>query len=226
MVAQKPPPPDKTPLKNSPATGRAADDSAEDVLALWRRSLPEQRLAHLVRVAARAFERGLQRRISDHGISHGQWTFLRILWQRDGLTQRELSVLAGLMEPTTHTAILRLEELGYVTRRHLPGNRKKRHIFLTDAGRALEARLVPLAEMTNAVAGTGIPPADIATTRRTLLKIIENLAEEESHAQDLGMRMASTRELGRRGNNGGNGGKGDGSGGKGKKKRRSTAESE
>jgi DNA-binding MarR family transcriptional regulator len=177
--------------------------SAQDILDLWRRSLPNQRLAHLVRVAARGYERGLQMRISDHGISHGQWTFLRILWQRDGLTQRELSVLAGLMEPTTHTAILRLEELGYVTRRYLPGNRKKRHIFLTDAGRALEAKLVPLAEMTNAVAVSDIPPGDIDITRRTLLKIIENLAEEESRAQDLGLRVASTRELGRRTNGNG-----------------------
>ena len=193
MVAQESSPP-------PPPSNATPDTAADDILELWRRSLPKQRLGHLVRVAARGFERGLQRRISDHGISHGQWTFLRILWQHDGLTQRELSVLAGLMEPTTHTAIRRLEELGYVTRRHLPGNRRKRHIFLTEAGRALESTLVPLAEMTNAVAGSDISPADIDTTRRTLLKIIENLAAEEAKAHDLGLRLASTRELGRRAN--------------------------
>jgi hypothetical protein len=36
------------------------------------------------------------------GVLH--WTFLRILWQSDGLTQRELSMRAGVTEPTTFTA--------------------------------------------------------------------------------------------------------------------------
>ncbi len=173
-------------------------EPTEDVVQLWRQSLPDERMAHLIRVTSRGFARALQLRLSDHDISFGQWTFLRILWERDGLTQRELSVLAGLMEPTTHTAILRMEELGLVTRRHLPGNRKKLHIFLTDKGQALQDVLVPMAEETNTLASAGISKADIKTTRRTLLKMIENMAADEARAMDQGLRVASTREIGKR----------------------------
>jgi hypothetical protein len=48
-------------------------------------------LGYLVRDANRAFQRLLERRISPHGVTRGQWYFLRVLWEEDGLSQRELS---------------------------------------------------------------------------------------------------------------------------------------
>ena len=48
-------------------------------------------LGYLVRDANRAFQRLLERRISPHGVTRGQWYFLRVLWKEDGLSQRELS---------------------------------------------------------------------------------------------------------------------------------------
>ncbi len=62
--------------------------------------LSEERLARLVRLAARAFNRSLQLRLHTEGVSFGQWIFLRILWYDDGLSQRELSQRAHLTEPT------------------------------------------------------------------------------------------------------------------------------
>src|SRR5213075_2065874 len=89
------------------------------------------RLAHLTKEAWRAFVRELQGRLAEHGVSFGHWTFLRILWQRDGLTQRELSDEAGVMEPSTHAAIKAMEKLGYVKRKRLPDNRKNLYVRLT-----------------------------------------------------------------------------------------------
>jgi hypothetical protein len=53
------------------------------------------------------------------------------------------------------------------------------HVFLTPAGRALKAVLVPLAVEVNRIAVDRVAVADVATTRRTLLEMIENLAMEE-----------------------------------------------
>ena len=80
------------------------------------------RLAHLIKDSGRAMGRALQMRLVDHSVSLGHWSFLRILWERDGLTQRELSMLAGVREPTTHSALRAMEKLGYITRRTLPLN--------------------------------------------------------------------------------------------------------
>jgi DNA-binding MarR family transcriptional regulator len=168
----------------------------ETILRHWREAVPDDRLAHLVKDATRALVRALQMRLAAHHVSFGHWTFLRILWEGDGLTQRELSEEAGVQEPTTFAALKAMQRLGYVTRRQRDGDRKKVYVFLTPKGRALKRALVPLAEEVNAVAAARVAPRDIATTRKVLLAIIENLAADEAKP---GQRMPSTRALARLG---------------------------
>jgi MarR family transcriptional regulator, organic hydroperoxide resistance regulator len=167
----------------------------QTILRHWREAVPNDRLAHLVKDATRALLRALQMRLTEHSVSLGHWTFLRILWEQDGLTQRALSDQAGVMEPTTFSALKAMERLGYVTRRQMPGNKRKVFVFLTPRGRFLKAKLVPLAEDVNEIAVHGVRPADIATTRQTLLAIIENLARDEIQSAAKQRRIPSTREL-------------------------------
>jgi DNA-binding MarR family transcriptional regulator len=166
----------------------------QSILRHWREAVPDDRLAHLVKDATRALVRALQMRLAAHAVSFGHWTFLRILWEGDGLTQRELSEQAGVMEPTTFSALKAMERLGYI-RRQRGTDRKKVYILLTPKGRRLRDHLVPLAEEVNSIAVRGMRMADIALTRGILLAIIENLARDEEAAD---MRMPSTRELARR----------------------------
>ncbi len=154
-------------------------NGTERLLHHWREVLPDDRLAHLIRDVARMQMRALQQRLAMHDVSFGHWTFLRILWVNDGLTQRELSESAGVMEPTTFSAVKAMEATGLIERRQLAGNRKNVHVFLTDKGRALEPLLVPMAEEVNAVSMRGMPPRTIDTVRKALLGMIENLAAEE-----------------------------------------------
>ena len=144
----------------------------------WQKAIPKDRLAHIIKDATRGLVRALTVRLAEHGVSFGHWTFLRILWEHDGLTQRELSEQAGVMEPTTFSAIKAMEELGYVERRQTPQNRKNVYVHLTPQGRALKEKLVPLAEEVNRVATRGVAAEDVAATRRTLLSVLENLSED------------------------------------------------
>ncbi len=154
-------------------------DPMPDLLRHWREAVPDDRLAHLIRDVARAQMRALQVRLADHGVSFGHWTFLRILWLRDGLTQRELSELAGVMEPTTFAAVKAMEGMGLVERKQLAGNRKNMHVFLTRTGRGLERKLVPLAEEVNRISVAGSTDAQVTAARRFLLQVLENLAAED-----------------------------------------------
>jgi DNA-binding MarR family transcriptional regulator len=122
---------------------------------------------------------------------------LRILWQADGLTQRELSVRAGVMEPTAMIALKAMEKLGYVTRKQAADNKKNLCIRLTAKGRALKQKLEPLAKDVNNIAVHGLKAADLLTTRKTLLAIIENLAADEFATRDKARPVPSTRELSR-----------------------------
>ena len=175
----------------------AADAGTEAILRHWREAVPNDRLAHLVKDATRGLLRALQMRLSRYGVAFGHWAFLRILWEADGLTQRALSHEAGLMEPTTSAALAAMEKLGYIRRERLADNRKNVYVFLTPKGKALRPKLVPLAEEVNDVAIRGVSAADVTTTRRTLLVMMENLAQDELQAGTK-RRMPSTRELSRR----------------------------
>ena len=134
------------------------------------------RLAHLTKEAWRAFVRELQGRLAQHDVSFGHWTFLRILWEKDGLTQRELSDEAGVAEPSTNAAIKAMEELGYVTRKRLPDNRKNLYVRLTPKGRALRTKLEPIAQAVNRDAVRGIPARNVEAARQVLVAVSENLS--------------------------------------------------
>jgi DNA-binding MarR family transcriptional regulator len=165
--------------RSAPRQKVAAAGDTQRLLRHWRDAVPNDRMAHLVKDATRALVRSLQTRLAEHEVSFGHWTFLRILWERDGLTQRELSREAGVMEPTTFAALRAMESRGYILRRQLAGNRRKVHIFLTARGRALKRTLVPLAEGVNRVALRGVTSADTDATRRTLMTMLVNLARDE-----------------------------------------------
>ena len=167
-------------LRKVPRAHERDSDTTTRILRHWHEAVPNDRLAHLVKDASRAFVRALQSRLAVHGVPFGHWAFLRILWESDGLTQRELSAEAGVMEPTTHVALNAMEKLGYIRRRRMAANRRNVYVHLTAKGRALKATLVPLAEVVNEVGVDGVKAADVATTRRVLIAIIDNLARDET----------------------------------------------
>src|SRR5258705_8414663 len=165
-------------LRVKPERDGSEPQPTQEILRHWREGVPEYRLAHLVKDATRALVRALQMRLVEQGVSFGHWTFLRILWEHDGLTQRSLSGQAGVMEPTTFSALKAMEQLGYVTRRQVPENRKNIYVHLTPKGRALKAKLVPLAEEVNEIGLRGVSAEERAATQRTLLAIIDNVSRD------------------------------------------------
>jgi DNA-binding MarR family transcriptional regulator len=177
-------------------TKKVAKNEARAILSHWQNEGLDDRLAHLIKDATRALVRALQIRLIEHDVSFGHWTFLRILWEQDGMTQRALSEAAGVMEPTTYAALTGMEKLGYIERRQSPENKKNMYVFLTEQGRTLEGKLVPLAIDVNEISMHGINAEDIHTTRKVLLGIIKNLAVDESEAGTSERKMPSTRKLG------------------------------
>ena len=189
----------KAPVKAAakPIVKPAVKADTQVILRHWQEVGFDDRLAHLIKDTSRAVVRALQVRLIAHNVSFGHWTFLRILWEKDGITQRALSEEAGVMEPTTYAAIMAMETLGYITREQLADNKRNNYIFLTRSGKALKKKLVPLAEEVNAVSVRGIETADIKKIRQVLFAMLENLAADEAASGASERRMPSTRELGR-----------------------------
>jgi len=156
-------------------------------------TLQDERVAHLVRLCARGFSRSLSRRLSGRDISFGQWVFLRILWQEEGLAQRQLSERANLTEPTVHTALIKMEQQGLIHRKHKEGDRRKQYVYLSERGRELRLVLEPLAVDANDSAMAGLDAAQQEALHRMLIHILSNLESDEAEAEARGQRIPPTR---------------------------------
>ncbi|MBV6272113.1 MarR family transcriptional regulator [Alcaligenaceae bacterium CGII-47] len=125
-------------------------------------------LGYQIRTTHRYFQRYLQLKIEPHGVTLGMWYFLRVLWQQDGLTQRELSQRVGTMEPTTLTALRSMERKGFIRRERNTEDNRKVNIYLTPEGSALKDELLPLAKQVVDDAAKGISAQD----KKKLLKLL------------------------------------------------------
>ncbi|MAW85945.1 MAG: transcriptional regulator [Phyllobacteriaceae bacterium] len=135
----------------------------------------DESVGYQVRQTHRLLQRYLQQEIEPYGVTPGMWYFLRALWHQDGLTQRELSLVVGTMEPTTLTAINSMERSGLVRRVKNKDDRRKINIFLTRRGKALRAELMPLAKEVVNDAVAGLSPQERSAFLGYLKTVQDNL---------------------------------------------------
>jgi DNA-binding MarR family transcriptional regulator len=138
---------------------------------------PKDSLGFLIRDAHRAFCKQLGARIVDDGVTIGMWFFLRVLWEEDGLSQRELSRRIGMMEPTTVSAIDTMVKRGFVVRLVDGDDKRRRLVRLTPKGRKLKQKLLPLAYEVNLDSAKGFGPEEIETLQDLLLRLKENMSD-------------------------------------------------
>ncbi len=128
-----------------------------------------------VRSTHRAFDRLLERHLRKHGIKNGHWYFLRVLWEREGLTQRELSNEINLMESSTVVMLNQMETAGLIRKRRDPKDKRKLKIYPTAKARRLKTLLLPYAQKINRIAAAGIPGADLEVFLRVAQQMKANL---------------------------------------------------
>jgi len=136
---------------------------------------PMDSIGYLSRINFRAFSTELEKLISTHGISAGQWRFLRVLWEEDDITQRELSDRVGIREATTVRAMTGLVRCGLVVRHPSTSDRRKIQIKLTRKARMLKSKLMPMVSEVNERAVSGLSKRDVDTVRRVLAHTYRNL---------------------------------------------------
>jgi DNA-binding MarR family transcriptional regulator len=136
---------------------------------------PTESSGYLVRDAHRAFQRLLERRIAAYGVTRGQWYFLRVLWNQDGLSQRELSARVGMMEPTTVIALQSMERSGLIRRVRAADDRRRAQVWLTAKAKRLRRVLLGVARRITEEAEAGIKRADLARFQHAIAHMTANL---------------------------------------------------
>ena len=154
-------------------------DLEQRLVPEWQQAIPNDRMAHLLKDTSRVLTKALQARLAKHDVLIGHWTYLRILWEKDGLTKRQISREAAVSEPTTFVALRAMETLGLIRLEQRADNQKNIYVYLTANGKRLKKSLMPMAEKVNAQAFNGISAVDAATARTVLLKMMANFDASE-----------------------------------------------
>lgn len=79
--------------------------------------------------------------LKDDAIGSGQYPFLLVLYQHDGINQEELSNHLSIDKGTTARAVSKLEAAGYVQRKNDPEDRRLNRVYLTQQGRDIRPKL-------------------------------------------------------------------------------------
>lgn len=158
-----------------------------------------QPLGLQVNLVARLLESALRPRIAPLGVAPGQIAALLTLYERDGRSQAELCDAVHIDQSTMAHTLSRMERDGLITRVASQQDKRRKEIYLTDRARELQSTLIASGRDVGAVATRGVNAADIATTRRVLAQVLENLRQQAPLAGSEASSLQSTvRSLGSR----------------------------
>jgi DNA-binding MarR family transcriptional regulator len=140
-----------------------------------KKSDPNLSYGYQSRATHRAFDRLLRQHLSKHGVANGFWYALRVLWENEGMSQRELANAANLTESSTVIMLENMTKAGLVRRKKDPADGRRHQVYLTAKARRLKGKLLPLAFELNAIAARDIGAADLAAYLRVAHKMRANL---------------------------------------------------
>ena len=122
-------------------------------------------------------QRVLELRVASSGIKRGQWYFLRVLWDEDGLSQRELSARVGTKEPTATMALRTMEKSGFIRRVRSKEDGRRAQVWLTPKAKRMRDKMLLVVQNITQDAERGIGKADLAVFRRVASRMIANLGK-------------------------------------------------
>lgn len=136
-------------------------------------------IAKIHRTAGRVFARMLRA----HGIqinpAHGRVLF--VLWEEGPMTIYELAKRSGLVKSTLTSTLDRLEAQGQVVRVRSGEDRRKIMVELTPENRVMRQLYNQVSKEMTRLFYRGFSPPEISVFEANLQRILENLAENESH---------------------------------------------
>ncbi len=134
---------------------------------------------YLVNLMARLFAEGLRKRIAPLGIVPGQFPALLALWERDGLTQKELLAQVAIEQATLANTLARMERDGLIVRKEHPADARARTIHLTEKAQSIRSAAYEAAIEINSEALAGLSEEERQEFLNLIGRTISSLQADE-----------------------------------------------
>jgi len=113
------------------------------------------------------------------GLTYTQYITLLALWEKDGVTVKELGDRLYLDSGTLTPLLKKLENSGYLTRTRDPGDERTVRIELTARGRTLQRQACTLPE--KLFAQVGVTAEEVANIHRQMTELLRRI-HRRNHA--------------------------------------------
>ena len=108
-----------------------------------------------------------------------QGRILHVLWENDGISNRELSKKSGLAMSSLTTMLERMEEKNLLIRKFCPSDKRKILIFLTDYAKSLKSEYNEISDKMTEISFEGISNEEKLAFEATLEKVLHNFEKAE-----------------------------------------------
>lgn len=135
-------------------------------------------IGFIINRTGRRISQLLGHRFAPYEVTTEQWSVLARLGEEDGISQKDLAFRVS-KDQTNVTRILdQLERKGLIVRKPNPEDRRSYLPFVTEEGRRLYEKLVPIEEEVVAAVTAGISPEETDALIKLLARIADNAAEK------------------------------------------------
>jgi DNA-binding MarR family transcriptional regulator len=143
---------------------------------------PRSSFGYLLRQTSRRLDRAISRSLTEFDLTVSQYHLLRELWERQGLSVRELAWLVNIAEPSTLKSVNLMRDRGLVKIHVDTNDRRKRLVFLTSKGTRLRKPVLDEIERISLFAYTDAVRSDMQAALRVFRAIGRRLEMEEDSA--------------------------------------------
>jgi DNA-binding MarR family transcriptional regulator len=136
----------------------------------------EKSIGFIIYRTALAMKAALQRTLKERGfdITPEQYGILHVLWEEEGLSQREIGNILFKDKPNVSRMLDALERKRLIFRQ--PTNRRRYAVFLTEEGKGLTEKILPIGLELRDKAINGLLVREVEALEISLNKIYGNFS--------------------------------------------------
>jgi MarR family transcriptional regulator, organic hydroperoxide resistance regulator len=120
----------------------------------------------------------IKSRLDEFNLAPEQNLVMMLLWEKDGMTQNQISEKLGKDKTNLARMASSLEKKGFIERTNCQDDRRSLKLYLTETGKDLGEKVIPIAEEFNDIVCKGISEQELADLQRVLTKINANVKRE------------------------------------------------
>jgi DNA-binding MarR family transcriptional regulator len=155
----------------------------------------ENSIGYLLNRAAHLIAARFGDELKLHGVNLQTWRILAALSQSGTQSMSGIADHTGAELSYLLRSVVALEQHGLVERAPSPADRRTTLVSLTEVGQDLVRELAPKGRAMEALSVTGVPPADLQATLRTLRAVCHNLVGDDQAPAAVNRKLTVARRV-------------------------------